>query len=90
MKVYLSLADGKVFTGSSLSDNVHACGMLSFSLTEFGFEESITNPANTGKIIMFTFPIIGGMGINFEDNLSFAVCVNGVICIIHRPLVRVL
>ncbi len=80
MKVYLTLADGSVFPGESVSNNIHTCGMLSFSLTEFAFEETVTNPANIGKIIMFTFPIIGAMGINYEDNLSDTVTIQGVIC----------
>lgn len=80
MEVYLSLADGKVFTGSRLTSKEEAVGLLSFNTNEFGFEDCITNPANTGKIIMFTFPLIGVMGINYEDNQSNVVTVDGVIC----------
>lgn len=80
MEVYLSLADGKVFTGYRLTSKEEVVGALSFNTNEFAFEECITNPANTGKIIMFTFPLIGVMGINYEDNQSSQVTVDAVIC----------
>lgn len=80
MEVYLSLADGKVFAGKCLTEKKEACGLLSFSTSAFGFEENITNPANTGKIIMFTYPLVGVAGINFEDNQSNIITVEGVIC----------
>lgn len=80
MEVYLSLADGKVFVGNRLTQKDEACGMLSFNTSAFGFEEIITNPANTEKIIMFTFPLVGVAGINYTDNQSNIISAEAVIC----------
>ena len=80
MEVYLSLADGKVFVGNRLTQKEEACGLLSFNTSAFAFEESITNPSCTGKIMMFTYPLVGIAGINFEDNQSNIVTIEAVIC----------
>ena len=78
--LFLTLEDGKVFRGKSLSQCKTTTGFLSFYTGAFGYEEVITNPANTGKIILFTFPIIGAYGINLRDNQSDSVCIAGAIC----------
>lgn len=78
--LFLFLEDGTVFTGKGISKIKNTVGLLSFYTGAFGYEEVITNPANTGKIILFTFPVIGAYGINFCDNQSDIVCASGVIC----------
>ncbi|MBP5274172.1 MAG: hypothetical protein ILO36_04470 [Abditibacteriota bacterium] len=78
--MYLTLKDGTAFEGKCLSKTKETAGFLSIYTGAFGYEEVITNPANTGKIILFTFPEIGATGVNHEDNQSDTVCVAGFIC----------
>ncbi|MBR4748364.1 MAG: hypothetical protein IK083_02165 [Abditibacteriota bacterium] len=78
--MFLTLKDGAVFEGKCLGSVQETAGFLSIYTGGFGYEEVITNPANTGKIMLFTFPIIGATGINREDNESDVVCPAGIIC----------
>ncbi|MBQ9359078.1 MAG: hypothetical protein IJT95_06000 [Abditibacteriota bacterium] len=78
--MFLTLKDGTAFEGKCLSSVKETVGFLSVYTGGFGYEEVVTNPANTGKIMLFTFPIIGATGINLEDNESDTVCPAGIIC----------
>ena len=78
--MYLTLRDGAVFEGKCLGSAKETAGFLIVYTGGFGYEEVITNPANTGKIMLFTFLIIGATGINREDNESDVVCPAGIIC----------
>lgn len=65
--VYLVLEDGAVFRGQSVSDDCKCSGLLSFYTGVVGYQEVVTDPANLGKIILFTYPLIGNYGVNGED-----------------------
>ncbi len=77
--IYLTLEDGAVFEGRSVNDALDTVGLLSFYTGVVGYQEVITDPANCGKILMFTYPLIGNAGVNSTDAESNSPMVNGVI-----------
>ena len=52
---------------------------LPFKSSNFGYQEAISDPANFGKILAFTTPMIGGSGINAIDYESIDPSVRGII-----------
>ncbi len=79
MKAGLILQDGTVFEGQPLWDFRQAAGPVIFNTAVVGYQESITDPANAGKIINFTYPLIGNYGINEKFNESARPQVSGII-----------
>ena len=63
----LVLADGTVLEGFGLGAEGQAAGEVCFNTAMTGYEEILTDPSYTGQIITFTFPHIGNVGINEED-----------------------
>lgn len=83
--IFLSLEDGAVFEGRSVSEALECGGLLSFYTGVVGYQEVITDPANLGKIVVFTYPLIGNYGINPEDAESASPKVAGIICKEYPP-----
>lgn len=75
----LVLEDEGVFSGSSIGIEGVAVGPLFFDTRVVGFQEVITDPANAGKILMFTYPLIGNYGINDKFNESGRAWVKGLV-----------
>jgi len=71
----LALSDGTVFFGEGFGSTGRTIAELCFNTSMTGYQEILTDPSYAGQIITFTFPHIGNVGVNFEDNeakLSFA------------------
>jgi len=83
--IFLSLEDGAVFEGRSVSEALECGGLLSFYTGVVGYQEVITDPANTGKIVLFTYPLIGNYGVNSEDVESDSPKVAGIVCKEYPP-----
>ena len=66
MKRYLILEDGTAFSGHGFGAPITATGELDIQTSNFGYQEAISDPANFGKILAFTTPMIGGSGINAD------------------------
>ena len=64
MKRYLILENGQSFPGEGLGASIISTGELAIQTGNFGYQEALTDPTNTGKILVFTAPMIGGNGIN--------------------------
>ena len=64
----LVLADGSVFWGHGLGAAGRKVGELCFNTSMTGYQEIMTDPSYAGQIITFTFPHIGNVGANPEDN----------------------
>lgn len=62
-KVYLRLANGKIFTGYSFGKYAPAEGEVVFTTGMTGYPESLTDPSYSGQILVFTYPLIGNYGI---------------------------
>ena len=66
----LILDDGSVFWGNEAGAQTTAIGELCFNTSITGYQEILTDLSYAGQIIVFTFPHIGNIGTNPEDNES--------------------
>ncbi len=62
------LADGQIFYGRGFGAQGIAVGELCFNTAMTGYQEIMTDPSYAGQIITFTFPHIGNVGVNPEDD----------------------
>ena len=69
-KAYLVLADGTVFEGDSFGASAEALGELTFITSVVGYLETLSDPGNTGRIVVQTFPQIGNYGTVEADLIS--------------------
>ena len=63
----LLLADGSVFWGRGFGAHGTAVAEICFNTGMTGYQETLTDPSYAGQIINFTFPHIGNVGCNAED-----------------------
>ncbi len=82
----LVLADGSVFWGRGFgaptADPAHGgapVGEVCFSTGMTGYQETLTDPSFAGQIITFTFPHIGNIGANPEDQEAGTVAARGLV-----------
>tara|TARA_Y100000816_G_scaffold74092_1_gene49987 strand:- start:5874 stop:7067 length:1194 start_codon:yes stop_codon:yes gene_type:complete len=75
----LVLEDKTVFNGVGLGFEGTATGEVCFNTSITGYQEIISDPSYAGQIINFTFPHIGNVGTNKQDNESDKVWTRGVI-----------
>lgn len=78
MKAILFLEDGKSFSGES-DLNTECLGQVIINTAVVGYQEMITDPANAGKILVFTYPLIGNYGCAPKFNESAKVWVSGLV-----------
>ncbi len=63
MKAVLMLEDGKSFNGKAMPGaGPEVIGEVSFNTAVVGYQEMLTDPSNAGKILAFTYPLIGNYG----------------------------
>lgn len=78
-KAVLALADGKVFHGYSLGAAVETSGEIVFNTSLTGYQEIISDPSYCNQMIAFTYPHIGNVGCNEDDQESRGVFCSAVI-----------
>ena len=64
----LALADGIVFYGQGFGATGTAVAELCFNTAMTGYQEIMTDPSYAGQIVTFTFPHIGNVGVNPDDD----------------------
>ena len=64
----LVLSDGTLFWGHGAGAEGDVVGEVCFNTAITGYQEILTDPSYAGQIITFTFPHIGNVGTNIEDN----------------------
>ncbi|MGJ8604986.1 MAG: glutamine-hydrolyzing carbamoyl-phosphate synthase small subunit [Marivita sp.] len=64
----LVLADGTVFYGQGFGATGTSVAELCFNTAMTGYQEIMTDPSYAGQIVTFTFPHIGNVGVNPEDD----------------------
>jgi len=70
MKATLILANGSIFSGTSIgSTSERICEMV-FNTAMTGYQEILTDPSYAGLGIVMSYPLIGNYGVNREDNES--------------------
>jgi carbamoyl-phosphate synthase small subunit len=78
-RLFITLEDGAVFEGRSVNGALDAAGLLSFYTGVVGYQEVVTDPSNLGKIVLFTYPMIGNYGVNPQDAESASITVKGLV-----------
>ena len=63
----LILADGQVFYGQGCGAEGSCVGEVCFNTAMTGYQEILTDPSYAEQIICFTFPHIGNVGTNSDD-----------------------
>jgi carbamoyl-phosphate synthase small subunit len=62
------LNDGQVFYGSGFGATGVAVAELCFNTAMSGYQEIMTDPSYAGQVVTFTFPHVGNVGVNPEDD----------------------
>jgi carbamoyl-phosphate synthase small subunit len=83
----LVLADGTVYRGRSFGATGTTIGEVVFNTGITGYQEVLTDPSYSGQIVTFTYPELGNVGVNPEDEESSHPHVKGAIArnICPRP-----
>ena len=64
----LALADGTIFYGVGFGAVGQTVAELCFNTAMTGYQEIMTDPSYAGQIVTFTFPHIGNVGVNPDDD----------------------
>ena len=64
----LALADGTIFYGTGFGATGETVAELCFNTAMTGYQEIMTDPSYAGQIVTFTFPHVGNVGTNAEDD----------------------
>jgi len=64
----LALADGTLFYGTGFGATGETTAELCFNTAMSGYQEIMTDPSYAGQIVTFTFPHIGNVGVNPDDD----------------------
>lgn len=70
MKATLVLENGSSFEGISAGVPGEKIGEVILNTSVVGYQEMITDPANAGKILVLTYPLIGNYGVAAKFNES--------------------
>ncbi len=63
----LALADGTVFSGTSIGAAGHTVGEVVFNTALTGYQEILTDPSYCKQIVTLTYPHVGSYGVSDED-----------------------
>lgn len=75
----LLLEDGTVFNGVSIGIDGCSVGEVVFNTSLTGYQEILSDPSYARQIITLTYPHIGNVGTNSEDNESSTVFASGLV-----------
>ena len=67
MKAMIVLENGASFEGISIGVPGEKIGEVVLNTAVVGYQEMMTDPANAGKILVLTYPLIGNYGVTEED-----------------------
>ncbi|TCO71914.1 glutamine-hydrolyzing carbamoyl-phosphate synthase small subunit [Rhodovulum euryhalinum] len=75
----LTLADGTVFYGQGFGATGETVAELCFNTAMTGYQEIMTDPSYAGQVVTFTFPHVGNVGVNAEDDETAAPVAAGMV-----------
>jgi carbamoyl-phosphate synthase small subunit len=75
----LALADGTVFRGHSIGAAVQTTGEVVFNTALTGYQEILTDPSYCRQIVTLTYPHIGNVGVNPEDEEAAGIHAAGLV-----------
>ncbi|MBW0156509.1 glutamine-hydrolyzing carbamoyl-phosphate synthase small subunit [Sedimentimonas flavescens] len=64
----IALADGQLFYGKGFGAVGETVAELVFNTAMTGYQEIMTDPSYAGQVVTFTFPHVGNVGVNPEDD----------------------
>ena len=79
VEALLALEDGSLFSGYSIGANGTATGEVVFNTSMTGYQEILTDPSYCRQIVALTYPHIGNVGANSEDEESRRVFASGLV-----------
>ncbi|MCX4188731.1 glutamine-hydrolyzing carbamoyl-phosphate synthase small subunit [Methylophaga sp. OBS3] len=83
----LALEDGTVFHGESIGAVGQSVGEVVFNTAMTGYQEILSDPSYCRQIVTLTYPHIGNVGVNTDDDESDAVYCSGLIIRELSPVV---
>lgn len=75
----LVLADGSVFRGSAIGADGSTVGEVVFNTAMTGYQEILTDPSYAKQIVTLTYPHIGNVGVNEEDEECSSIWASGLV-----------
>lgn len=75
----LALADGTLFRGESIGIDGQTVGEVVFNTALTGYQEILTDPSYCKQIVTLTYPHIGNVGTNADDEESSHVWASGLV-----------
>jgi len=75
----LVLEDGSVFRGTSIGADGQSVGEVVFNTAMTGYQEILTDPSYCRQLVTLTYPHIGNVGVNADDEESSQVHAAGLI-----------
>ncbi len=69
-RAVLALEDGRVFNGRAAGARTRRGGEVVFNTSLTGYQEVFTDPSYAGQIVCLTYPHIGNVGANLDDQES--------------------
>ncbi len=78
-KALLALEDGTIFWGRSIGMKGEATGEVVFNTSMTGYQEIVTDPSYFKQLVTLTYPHIGNVGVNKEDEESQNIMAQGLI-----------
>ena len=75
----LALEDGSLFWGKSIGKTGLSVGEVVFNTSMTGYQEILTDPSYAQQIITLTYPHIGNVGVNSEDEESAKLFTTGLV-----------
>jgi len=75
----LALADGSLFHGESIGVVGQRIGEVVFNTAMTGYQEILTDPSYCRQIVTLTYPHIGNVGVNAEDEESRGIFAAGLV-----------
>ena len=75
----LLLSDGTQFVGRSIGADGMSVGEVVFNTAMTGYQEILTDPSYAKQLVTLTYPHIGNVGVNSEDEESSVVHAEGIV-----------
>lgn len=75
----LVLEDGSVFRGQAIGADGQATGEVVFNTSMTGYQEILTDPSYAQQIVTLTYPHIGNVGTNSEDEECAQIWATGLV-----------
>jgi carbamoyl-phosphate synthase small subunit len=75
----LALADGTIFRGTAIGADGISVGEVVFNTAMTGYQEILTDPSYAQQIVTLTYPHIGNVGANTEDQESDQIWAAGLV-----------